>query len=117
MFSGFKTARKAAWLKLTQLECELNQSYKLDIIGDSINGYNNRIFKTFIPVDITSQYFVFQQVANHVTSKIEYTPTVNTPYVDGSSMDVLEEPSLSRTPYTPNTKDVSVQTSIPTYVK
>ena len=32
-------------------------------------------------------------------------------------MDVLEKPSLTRTPYTPNKKDVGVQTSIPTDVK
>ena len=48
---------------------------------------------------------------------MEYTPTENTPYVDGSSMDVLEEPSRSTTPYTPNKKGVGVQTSIFTYVK
>ena len=69
-------------------------------------------YKTFISVDITSQYFVFLKVTNHVPSKIEDTCTENAPYVDGSSMDVLEEPSL-----TPNKKDVGVQTSIPTDVK
>ena len=66
----------------------------------------------FIPVDITSQYFVFLKVTNHVPSKIEDTCT---PYVDGSSMDVLEEPSL--TSLTPNKKGVGIQTSIPTDVK
>ena len=77
-------------------------------------------YKTFISVDITSQYFVFLKVTNHVPSKIEDTCTENAPYVDGSSMDVLEEPSLTsltRTPYKPNKKDVGVQTSIPTDVK
>ena len=49
--------------------------------------------------------------------KTQKTCTENAPYVDGSSMDVLEEPSLARTPYTPNKKDVGVQTSIPTDVK
>ena len=71
----------------------------------------------FIPVDITSQYFVFLKVTNHVPSKIEDTCT---PYVDGSSMDVLEEPSrtsLTRTPYTPNKKGVGIQASIPRDVK